>query len=101
MDIKLERLIDNRYSLIFIEGLNHLNAGVFLPGGQRLVSQVDARYLVSRTFQCSFNSYWEVRSCRGIYRPGKFVVHLAGHNFDPLAYKDWNPSRHFNNPIKY
>ncbi|KAF9130945.1 hypothetical protein BGW39_002474 [Mortierella sp. 14UC] len=51
--------------------------------------------------QCSFNSYWDVRGLHRMYRPGDFVIHWAGHNFSPLTFKDWKPSRHFNNPIKY
>ncbi|KAG0378408.1 poly(U)-specific 3'-to-5' RNA exonuclease [Mortierella sp. AD032] len=51
--------------------------------------------------QCSFNSYWEVKSWHGMHCPRNFVAHWAKHNFNPWACKDWKPSRHFNNPTEY
>lgn len=124
MDIALERFVDDRYSLIITEDLNDLNAGVFMlkvdkwsrkfmqdiwSKANRVQNEQDymisllkepeykAERYVKYLPQCSFNSYWEVKTWHGMYRPGDFAVHWAGHNFDPLTFETWRPEHHFKN----
>ncbi|KAG0295507.1 hypothetical protein BGZ96_011581 [Linnemannia gamsii] len=124
MDIELERFVDDRYSLLITEDLNDLNAGVFMlkvdDWSRKYMKDIwskankhqneqdymisllkEPEYEVERYVkylpQCSFNSYWEVKAWHEMYRPGDFVVHWAGHNFDSSTYGRWRPEHHFKN----
>ncbi|CAO3573984.1 unnamed protein product [Mortierella alpina] len=110
MDISLERFLDNRYSLVITRDQNFLNAGVFLLRVndwsrhymRDLLSRMDKgsneqhwmiKLLEDPSYeserhvkylpQCSFNSYWHIKTLYAIYQPGDFVIHWAGHNFEP------------------
>jgi hypothetical protein len=122
MDIELERFVDDRYSLIITEDLNDLNAGVFMlkindwsrkymqdiwSKANRYENEQDymirllkepeyqAETHVKYLPQCSFNSYWEVKAWTEMYRPGDFIVHWAGHNYDSSSFPKWRPDRYF------
>ncbi|KAG0331745.1 hypothetical protein BG000_010632 [Podila horticola] len=122
MDIALERFLDNRYSLVITRDQNFLNAGVFLLRVndwsrhyvRELLSRMEkgsneqdwmiklledpfyeSEHHVKYLPQCSFNSYWHVKTLHAMYRPGDFVIHWAGHNFDTMSFKDWQLGRQF------
>ncbi|KAF8929916.1 hypothetical protein EDD21DRAFT_379422 [Dissophora ornata] len=128
MDIELERFVDDRYSLIVTKDRNSLNAGVFMlkvnDWSRRYMRAImdridkvnneqdwmiallenedhafDAQRNVKYLPQCSFNSYWEVKTLHEMYRPGDFVVHWAGHNFSPASFKDWRLARFIKLPF--
>ncbi|KAF9566423.1 hypothetical protein BGW38_008872 [Lunasporangiospora selenospora] len=121
MDIKLERFVDERYSLIITEDLNYLNAGVFLlkiddwsrkfmrdiwshAGNdfneqdwiiKLIAAHSEYRDRVKYLPQCSFNSYWHTKKLYEMFRPGDFAVHWAGHNYDLASFRDWQVLRYF------
>ncbi|KAF9971939.1 hypothetical protein BGZ73_005010, partial [Actinomortierella ambigua] len=122
MDIELERFIDDRYSLLVTRDRNYLNAGVFMlkvndwsrkflreVWRQRLAEDNEQSIMISvlknSTFesekhvkylpQCSFNSYWHDKTLYGMFRPGDFAIHWAGHNYDPESFHDWELRRYF------
>ncbi|KAF9977607.1 hypothetical protein BGZ73_005461 [Actinomortierella ambigua] len=126
MDIALERFLDSRYSLIVTRDQNFLNAGVFFlrvnSWSRNYIQNVLARldrgsneqdwmiklledpsYESERHVkyipQCSFNSYWHDKTLHGMYRPGDFIIHWAGHNFDPTSFKDWQQGRWLKIPL--
>ncbi|KAF9106357.1 hypothetical protein BGX29_009774 [Mortierella sp. GBA35] len=125
MDIQLERFVDDRYSLIITEDRNYLNAGVFMlkvnEWSREYMRDIWSRvskseneqdFMISLLTQpeyqskrhvkylpqCSFNSYWQVKTLYGMYRPGDFAIHWAGHNFDPEGFQDWQDRRYFKLP---
>ncbi|KAG0017209.1 hypothetical protein BGZ81_010848 [Podila clonocystis] len=120
MDISLERFLDNRYSLVITRDQNFLNAGVFLLRVNdwsrhyvgKLLSKMgkgsneqdwmiklledpsyESEHHVKYLPQCSFNSYWHIKTLHAMYWPGDFVIHWAGHNFDPMSFEDWQLGR--------
>ncbi|KAG0224688.1 hypothetical protein BGW42_004951 [Actinomortierella wolfii] len=122
MDIRLEQFIDDRYSLLITKDLNYMNAGVFMLKVndwsrnymRKVLSMMDDRsneqdwmikLLEDPAFgeqqhvkylpQCSFNSYWNVKTWNEMYLPGDFVIHWAGHNFDIQSFSDWKNNRFF------
>ncbi|KAF9355235.1 hypothetical protein BGX34_010578 [Mortierella sp. NVP85] len=126
MDITLERFVDTRYSMLITIDLNSMNPGVFFlkvndwsrQYMRDVMSKIepvlnemdwmiklleDPRYESERHVkylpQCSFNSYWQVKTLYGMYRPGDFVIHWAGHNFDPVSFQDWLHLRYFKLPF--
>ncbi|KAG0197306.1 hypothetical protein BGX28_009186 [Mortierella sp. GBA30] len=120
MDIQLEQFVDDRYSLLITKDLYFMNAGVFMLKVNDW-SRIYMREVLSKmgngsneqdwmiklleqpSFgeqehvkylpQCSFNSYWKVKKLHEMYRPGDFVIHWAGHNFDPQSFNDWKNGR--------
>ncbi|KAG0231735.1 hypothetical protein BGX31_005370 [Mortierella sp. GBA43] len=126
LDILLERFLDNRYSLLITEDLNYLNAGVFFlrinDWSRKYMREVMSKmsqdsneqewmirvledplfgndHQVKYLPQCSFNSYWHVKTLYGMYRPGDFAIHWAGHNYDPVSFEDWQFGRYFKLPV--
>ncbi|KAG0308082.1 hypothetical protein BGZ98_009066 [Dissophora globulifera] len=126
MDIRLEQFIDNRYSLLITKDLYFMNAGVFMlkvnDWSRAYMREIQSKMgegsneqdwmiklLENPNFeehrhvkylpQCSFNSYWNVKKLYEMYRPGDFVVHWAGHNFDLQSFDDWQASRFFRLPF--
>ncbi|KAF9438653.1 hypothetical protein BGZ76_006214 [Entomortierella beljakovae] len=126
MDVQLERFIDERYSLIITRDFNYLNAGVFMlrvndwsrKFMKGVMSKMDAttneqewminlleeseyksQKHVKYLPQCSFNSYWHVKTLYEMYRPGDFVVHWAGHNYDAMSFEDWKAGRFIKLPL--
>ncbi|KAG0353499.1 hypothetical protein BC939DRAFT_472363 [Gamsiella multidivaricata] len=126
MDIQLEQFVDDRYSLLITKDLNFMNAGVFmlkvndwsrsymreilskmgngsseqdwmikLLGDPNFEEQQHVKYLP----QCSFNSYWHVKKLYEMYRPGDFMIHWAGHNFDIQSFNDWRMGRYIKLPF--
>ncbi|KAF9161287.1 hypothetical protein DFQ26_004688 [Actinomortierella ambigua] len=120
MDIQLERFLDKRYSLVITRDHNYLNAGVFFlrvnSWSRKFVRDLltrmekvaheqswmirlleDPAYESERHVkylpQCSFNSYWHVKTLHAMYLPGDFAIHWAGHNFDPTSFEDWQQGR--------
>ncbi|KAI1321229.1 hypothetical protein EDD11_007795 [Mortierella claussenii] len=126
MDISLERFLDSRYSLLITRDLNFLNAGVFflrvndwsrhyMRGVMSKISPdsneqdwmikllEDPLYEGDRQVkylpQCSFNSYWHIKALHAMYRPGDFVIHWAGHNFNLISFRDWQLGLFFKLPF--
>ncbi|KAG0269034.1 hypothetical protein DFQ27_004966 [Actinomortierella ambigua] len=126
MDIQLERFIDTRYSLIIARDDNFLNAGVFFLRVnswsrnyvRELLSRMekdsneqdwmiklleDPSYESERHVkyipQCSLNSYWHTKTLHGMYLPGDFVIHWAGHNFDAKSFEDWRQGHRLKLPF--
>ncbi|KAF8986271.1 hypothetical protein BGZ46_006893 [Entomortierella lignicola] len=126
MDVTLERFIDERYSLMVTKDFNYLNAGVFMlrvnDWSRRLMQQVmtkmdtthneqewmialleqpefKSQQHVKYLPQCSFNSYWEVKTLHEMYRPGDFAIHWAGHNYSPRSFRDWQLGRYIKLPL--
>ncbi|KAF8971626.1 hypothetical protein BGZ46_010260 [Entomortierella lignicola] len=126
MDIQLEQFVDDSYSLLITKDLNFMNAGVFMlkvndwsrSYMRDVLSRMengsneqdwmiklleDPKYEEQRQVkylpQCSFNSYWKARKLYEMYRPGDFVIHWAGHNFDIQSFNDWRFSRSIKVPF--
>ncbi|KAG0376017.1 hypothetical protein BGX24_008387 [Mortierella sp. AD032] len=126
MDISLERFLDTRYSLVITQDHNYLNAGVFLlrvnDWSRNFVRELHSRmdtysneqdwminlledpsYESERHVkylpQCSFNSYWHLKALHRMYRPGDFMIHWAGHNYDTISFEDWQQGRQFKIPF--
>lgn len=117
MDIHLEQLVDDRYSLLITKDVNSLNAGVCMlkvdDWSRRYMREVHSKMSKGRseqdwmitllkdpTFesdkhvkylpQCSFNSYWLVSEEYAKYRPGDFVIHWPGEKYsDPVVFMKW------------
>ncbi|KAF9178583.1 hypothetical protein BGZ51_005256 [Haplosporangium sp. Z 767] len=126
MNIRLEQFVDDRYSLLITKDLNYMNAGVFMlkvnDWSRKYMREIFSKmekgsneqdwmirlleypeYEEERNVkylpQCSFNSYWNVKKLYEMYHPGDFVIHWAGHNFDPELFSDWQLSRFFKLPF--
>ncbi|KAF8926915.1 hypothetical protein BGZ58_010817 [Dissophora ornata] len=126
MDVRLEQFVDGRYSLLITKDLYFMNAGVFMLKvndwsrfymKENLSKMGDGsneqdwmiKLLEDPTFreqqhvkylpQCSFNSYWKVKKLHEMYRPGDFVIHWAGHNFDKPSFNDWQAGRFIKLPF--